>query len=241
RQLGDPELAAAALFADFDGLDDDGGARPWQRRDGWRLAGPAPRRVNLGAGPGSVVRVRIGETAVAVGAAAEQPAAMTLEGNQLGVDYAGTRHSYTAVEAWTGDGHELYLADGGWSARLAVLDREQALAIELAALEKESSHADPEVRSPMPGTVVAVLTASGDTVEAGQTLLAVEAMKMEHQLVAALAGVVHLSVTTGDIVKADQVLATIHVQAPAEAATGGSATDPTAGEPAGTEGDKQHA
>jgi acetyl-CoA/propionyl-CoA carboxylase biotin carboxyl carrier protein len=56
---------------------------------------------------------------------------------------------------------------------------------------------------------------NGDAVEAGQVLLSVEAMKMEHQLVAEVAGTVHISAKTGDLVKADQVLATIHAEPPA--------------------------
>jgi acetyl-CoA/propionyl-CoA carboxylase biotin carboxyl carrier protein len=35
-------------------------------------------------------------------------------------------------------------------------------------------------------------------------------MKMEHQLLAEVAGTVHTTVKAGDLVKADQVLATIH-------------------------------
>jgi acetyl-CoA/propionyl-CoA carboxylase, biotin carboxylase, biotin carboxyl carrier protein len=58
--------------------------------------------------------------------------------------------------------------------------------------------------------VVSVAVGDGDTVEAGQVLVSVEAMKMEHQLVAPLDGTVHLSISSGDLVKADQVLATIH-------------------------------
>jgi acetyl-CoA/propionyl-CoA carboxylase biotin carboxyl carrier protein len=46
-------------------------------------------------------------------------------------------------------------------------------------------------------------------------LLSVEAMKMEHQLVAEVAGTVHISAKPGDLVKADQVLATIHAEPPA--------------------------
>jgi acetyl-CoA/propionyl-CoA carboxylase, biotin carboxylase, biotin carboxyl carrier protein len=57
---------------------------------------------------------------------------------------------------------------------------------------------------------VSVSGSNGDTVEAGQVLLSVEAMKMEHQLVAPLDGTVHISVGSGDLVKADQILATIH-------------------------------
>ena len=91
-----------------------------------------------------------------------------------------------------------------------MLTRETRLARVLAAIEREEGAADPAVRSPMPGTVVSVSVGNGDTVEAGQVLLAVEAMKMEHQLVAPLDGTVHISVGSGDLVKADQVLATIH-------------------------------
>jgi acetyl-CoA/propionyl-CoA carboxylase biotin carboxyl carrier protein len=42
-------------------------------------------------------------------------------------------------------------------------------------------------------------------------------MKMEHQLVAPLDGTVHISVGSGDLVKADQVVATIHPAVPAPA------------------------
>jgi acetyl-CoA/propionyl-CoA carboxylase biotin carboxyl carrier protein len=93
---------------------------------------------------------------------------------------------------------------------MEVLTRESRLVRVLAAVERKEGTADPEVRSPMPGTVVAVSVSNGDTVEAGQVLLSVEAMKMEHQLVAEVAGTVHISIKAGQPVKADQVLATIH-------------------------------
>jgi acetyl-CoA/propionyl-CoA carboxylase biotin carboxyl carrier protein len=67
----------------------------------------------------------------------------------------------------------------------------------------------------MPGTVVSVAVNDGDPVTAGQVLVSVEAMKMEHQLVAEVAGTVHISVTTGDLVKANQLVATIHADQPA--------------------------
>ena len=40
----------------------------------------------------------------------------------------------------------------------------------------------------MPGTVVAVHVADGDDVEAGQTIVTVEAMKMEHRITAPISG-----------------------------------------------------
>jgi acetyl-CoA/propionyl-CoA carboxylase biotin carboxyl carrier protein len=125
------------------------------------------------------------------------------------------------VPAWP---TELFLGNEGWSCRLEVLTRETRLARVLAAVHREEGAADPEVRSPMPGTVVSVAVSDGDTVTAGQVLLSVEAMKMEHQLVAEVGGTVHISAKAGDPVKLDQVLATIHetIQEPikGQAATG---------------------
>jgi acetyl-CoA/propionyl-CoA carboxylase biotin carboxyl carrier protein len=72
----------------------------------------------------------------------------------------------------------------------------------------------------MPGTVVAVNVASGDSVTAGQTLLTVEAMKMEHKLLATLDGIVTITLKPADLVKLDQVVASIapHNTAPHDGA-----------------------
>jgi 3-methylcrotonyl-CoA carboxylase alpha subunit len=54
----------------------------------------------------------------------------------------------------------------------------------------------------MNGTVVAVLVTSGQAVEAGQTLLVMEAMKMEYAIKAPADGVVNaLFYAAGDLVK----------------------------------------
>ncbi|MFB6441682.1 biotin carboxylase N-terminal domain-containing protein [Streptomyces sp. NPDC056411] len=64
--------------------------------------------------------------------------------------------------------------------------------------------------APMPGTVTVVKVAVGDEVDAGQGLLVVEAMKMEHVISAPHAGTVtELDVTVGTTVAMDQVLAVI--------------------------------
>lgn len=64
--------------------------------------------------------------------------------------------------------------------------------------------------APMPGKVVRVLVAPGDTVEAGQGLIVVEAMKMENELRAAKAGTVaSVSVSEGQSVDAGAVLAVV--------------------------------
>ncbi|GAA1168682.1 hypothetical protein GCM10009654_27330 [Streptomyces hebeiensis] len=64
--------------------------------------------------------------------------------------------------------------------------------------------------APMPGTVTVVKVAVGDEVTAGQSLLVVEAMKMEHVISAPHAGVVtELDVTPGTTVAMDQILAAV--------------------------------
>ncbi|WP_328790348.1 MULTISPECIES: acetyl-CoA carboxylase biotin carboxylase subunit [unclassified Streptomyces] len=64
--------------------------------------------------------------------------------------------------------------------------------------------------APMPGTVTMVKVAVGDTVAAGQSLLVVEAMKMEHVISAPHAGTVtELDVTPGTTVAMDQILAVV--------------------------------
>jgi propionyl-CoA carboxylase alpha chain len=64
--------------------------------------------------------------------------------------------------------------------------------------------------APMNGSVVAVEVGVGDSVEAGQTLLVLEAMKMEHRITAPVAGTVtELRAAAGDTVVADAVLAVV--------------------------------
>lgn len=70
----------------------------------------------------------------------------------------------------------------------------------------------------MPGTVTVVKVAVGDEVVAGQSLLVVEAMKMEHVISAPHAGTVtELDVSAGATVAMDQILAVVApVEAPEE-------------------------
>jgi propionyl-CoA carboxylase alpha chain len=64
--------------------------------------------------------------------------------------------------------------------------------------------------APMPGSILRILVAVGDTVAAGQALLAMEAMKMEHQVVSPVAGEVSaVLVQAGQQVDSGQTLVTI--------------------------------
>ena len=71
-----------------------------------------------------------------------------------------------------------------------------------------------QVKASMDGAIIDVLVGEGDTVTVGQTLVVLEAMKMEHQLKAAVDGVVESVVTrVGEQVKERQVLVTVVEQA----------------------------
>jgi hypothetical protein len=80
-----------------------------------------------------------------------------------------------------------WLSRGADTWRLRTFDPAGAAGIGSAA------SADGALTAPMPGTVTLVKAAVGDTVTAGQTILVVEAMKMEHALTAPFDGVVAAS------------------------------------------------
>jgi biotin carboxyl carrier protein len=72
---------------------------------------------------------------------------------------------------------------------------------------RESGRLDPEVRSPMPGKILQVLVEEGALVEDGQTLVLLEAMKMENSLTAeGAARVKKIHVSPGDLVDLGQVI-----------------------------------
>ena len=76
------------------------------------------------------------------------------------------------------------------------------------AEEQESQVEHPEVViAPMPGTIVDVKVEEGDSVEAGQGLVIVEAMKMENEVKADAGGCVQIiHVASGDAVEKGTVL-----------------------------------
>lgn len=88
------------------------------------------------------------------------------------------------------NGRGAYALDvDGFRYEALTLDERTRAIRDLAAKSEVDSGPAP-LRAPMPGLVVRIAVAVGDTVSAGQALVVVEAMKMENELRAASAGIV---------------------------------------------------
>ena len=95
---------------------------------------------------------------------------------------------------------------------------EDGNAFEFCLASRGSGHHhahDGDIIAPMPGKVIAVDVTQGDTVTAGQRLMVLEAMKMEHALTAPFDGTVtELSVSAGSQVQVEAVLAVVEANPP---------------------------
>ncbi|WP_331445604.1 acetyl/propionyl/methylcrotonyl-CoA carboxylase subunit alpha [Streptomyces xanthochromogenes] len=162
----------------------EGWTDPFSVPSGWRIGGePAPLAFPL-------------RIAGLEPVAHPAPAAATVTADRVTVELDGITHTFHRAGSWLG-------RDGdSWN----VLDHD---AVEAALSGRSHGGAD-TLAAPMPGTVTVVKVAVGDQVDAGQSLLVVEAMKMEHVISAPHAGTVtELDVTPGSTVAMDQVLAVV--------------------------------
>ena len=174
----------------------------WSAPSGWRAGEHAPLRwsTNLGEVALRGNQVRVGDRPWRTGSvtgAGPGELLLTLDGR--------TQRWLVAVESPGPAAQTTWLGRDGaaWAVAELTADRSRTAAAGGA-----------ELRSPMPGTVIAVQVALGDTVAAGQALLVVEAMKMEHGIRAPHAGVVSsLDVRVGQLVKVDALLATVDAAA----------------------------
>ena len=99
-------------------------------------------------------------------------------------------------------GNTLYLDDGSGHFIIEDVTYQPAAAA--------SGAGSGQVKASMDGAIVDVLVSEGDTVEAGQTLVVLEAMKMEHALKAGISGTVTaINCEPGQQVKTRQLLATV--------------------------------
>ncbi len=240
------ELAAVALLRHLRRRNDEVGeadAQPtgaarssalWRTPDGWRLAAPRPSTYRIATGPVDRVDVHVLESGPVRGAADPRRirATVTFGASDHQTDHQaelvllpgahvrasltvdGLTRGFVTAESASGT----WIGAGGRAREFRILTRAEALAEELATVTRAEGAANPDVRSPMPGTVVSVAVAAGDRVDAGDTLVTVEAMKMEHRLTAPVAGIAHVTVTPGDLVRLDQLVATIEAIPPESSA-----------------------
>ncbi|MFI9410553.1 acetyl/propionyl/methylcrotonyl-CoA carboxylase subunit alpha [Nocardia gamkensis] len=208
-RVGDDEFAAAAArhwLRRWPATPRD----PWEIPSGWRIGADAPTSIRL-AGGERVEHVHLsgtpGDGAVRVGDNGETRS-LTAEftgdrcAGVLTLTLDGLRRAYRVAEQ---DGL-LWVAGPSGIAAL----REVA---EVNVRGGDEHVGDAEIRSPMPGSVIAAPVASGAAVAAGDPVVIVEAMKMEHSLTAPVAGTVELLVEPGAQVRLDQVLARVVAQA----------------------------
>lgn len=75
------------------------------------------------------------------------------------------------------------------------------------AVKSQGTIGNIKISAPMPGTILGVNVNVGDKIEKGQTLLVLEAMKMENEIAAPEAGMVSsVNVNVGDSVESGQLL-----------------------------------
>ena len=201
-------LAAAALDRQLGLRPPAGEANRFAVPDGWRIGGPAWTVWRLHPAGGDAVAVRVRaepgspdrfQVRVGDGAPVAASATRTADGRGLHVVYGGRANDYARAE----HGRDLWLGRGGAAWHI----REEA---RTAPLRTPEAHADGVLRSPMPGTVLAVPAVLGGAVRAGATVAVVEAMKMEHPVTAPFDGTItELRVRPGQSVAMDDLLAVV--------------------------------
>ncbi|MGW8815956.1 acetyl/propionyl/methylcrotonyl-CoA carboxylase subunit alpha [Gordonia terrae] len=174
----------------------------WAQPSGWRVGANAPYAVRLSTGDEAVHVAFTGTpdsaTVLLGGDGLEQALSVEADAVTITIVLDGRRH--TLSHARSGDAIWVSGSAGTWL--LKEIDEPRVRGGDVHS-------GDAEIISPMPGSVIAVGASSGDRVSAGDAVVVVEAMKMEHALTTPIDGVVELAVGVGDQVAVDQILATV--------------------------------
>ncbi len=218
-----PEVYAAAALLEGTAPEPHatGWVDPFDAGNGWRLGGTPAWTVHHFRLPGQdPVEVRTrpsgSDTELALSASpaaieargpgqspGEAPARARIVDRTTGtvtIELDGVTHRFTHATS----------PEGTWLGRDADSWHVQAYDPVAANLSGGGRSGADTLAAPMPGTVTVVKVAVGDKVAAGQSLLVVEAMKMEHVISAPHAGTVtELDVAPGTTVAMDQVLAVV--------------------------------
>ena len=153
---------------------------PWDAHDGWRLNGPGQIECHLrwSGKPLTIALARSKEGWTA----RVDATSVTLAAHFIAADRLAARIDGEACEVrWLDLGRELCVIRDGHVVSAQWDDP--------AAAATREAHAG-GLASPMPGHVLQVLVRPGERVRRGQSLMIIEAMKMEHTVVAPADGVV---------------------------------------------------
>ena len=176
---------------------------PWNSLNNWRTGFPEPHRVQLRNQQGTETEVMI----------IKENNSFRILNETEGILVKVSRHGDLLDLSWNTKGleefghHLLVLIHE--SQLLAVHEDGRTLFTRLDPLTYEQSEdvSDFRLSAPMPGNVIRVLVKAGDEVSSGQPLLVLEAMKMEHTIVAPANGIVEeVLFQPGDLVQNDAKL-----------------------------------
>jgi acetyl-CoA/propionyl-CoA carboxylase biotin carboxyl carrier protein len=189
--IGERGVALAAAMLELADRRAEADDDPFARRDGWRLGGErAPSHWRLSVAGGEPIEVEL-PAALAATARRVSPGRFTIAHRG---EWLRAREAPPSPLVWIGHGGR------AWPVRPA------------SAHRAETSAGDGRLRAPMPGNVLLVNAAVGDTVRSGDPIVVIESMKMELTLAAPADGtLVELTVASGDAVVLDQPIARVQI------------------------------
>ncbi|HTE53881.1 MAG TPA: biotin carboxylase N-terminal domain-containing protein [Kofleriaceae bacterium] len=195
------EVARAAVAAALDGVEQRRGTREVlpEVEPGWRSHHPTEE----------LVRFRAGEREVEVGIRPDGGGrfACRAEGESFGARVVGRGGGELVLEDDAGVRRRFAVARSGAAHHVWAGGRDHTFVEQPRFPERQAGRVEGGLSAPMPGRVVKVLVADGDPCTAGQALVVLEAMKMEHAVKAARAGrVARVLVREGESVDAGAVL-----------------------------------
>ncbi|MCH1520152.1 MAG: methylcrotonoyl-CoA carboxylase, partial [SAR324 cluster bacterium] len=176
---------------------------PWNSLKNWRASFPEPHRVQLRNQQGTEKEVMI----------IKENNSFRILNETGGILVTVSRHGDLLDLSWNTNGleesghHLLVLMNDLQVLTVHEKGRNYFTRLDPLAYEQSEEVSDFRLSAPMPGNVIRVLVKAGDEVSSGQPLLVMEAMKMEHTIVAPANGIVEeVLFQPGDIVQNDAKL-----------------------------------
>lgn len=134
----------------------------------------------------------------------------TIRGHEYNVHIQDMEDSVATIEV-NGTAYEVQLHEEVKKTKTPKLVRQRIqYSAEDSQIPKTAGGAGISIKAPLPGTIFKVIKKAGDVVAAGETVLIMEAMKMENNIPAEKAGTIkEIKVKEGDAVLEGDVLVVI--------------------------------